>query len=91
VTQPPPDTPSDFEPPQGFHLEWAESEGWRLASRSEQEVRFCRRPGCMRRPVAALLRGSRRPSWWLYCDWHLYGRRIVDGRIEHRRAVRDAA
>lgn len=95
--QPPPDPVHDWDPPAGFHLEWVGSDGWRKATAEEQEQRKCRRPGCQRQPVAALFRtswGSKRGrggSWWLYCDWHLYGRRIANERVEHRRAVKDPA
>jgi hypothetical protein len=94
--QPPPDPVFDRTLPEGFHHEWVKDEGWRLATPVEQDERKCRRPGCKRVPVAALLRprwqqseGRNRKTWWLYCDWHLYGRRIENGRVEFLRAVRD--
>jgi hypothetical protein len=80
---------------EGYHEEWVpESENWRLATSEEMATRKCRRlfgphrPGCGKPPVAALLRGR---VWWLYCDEHLYGRRIEDGRVMHRRLVEDRA
>jgi hypothetical protein len=90
--QPPPDPASWWEPPEGKKVVWVPDDDWRLASPEEQASRKCRRPGCQRPPVAAMLRRRvGRPAWWLYCDWHLYGRRIEAGQVLGRRAVRDEA
>ena len=37
---------------------------------------------CLNRVVAEVMRGRRRQTWWVYCSDHLYGRRVVDGRVE---------
>jgi len=80
----PPDPEHTSEPPAGFHEEWVELPDRRHAT-AEERQRNCRRPGCRRRPVMALLRSN---GWWLYCDWHLYGSRVTeDGRIVSRRFV----
>lgn len=89
------ETTANDRPTAGFRVVWT-SEGdfrpWRLAEPKEAAERKCRRPGCQGVPVAALNRGferdgRRRDSWWLYCGEHLYGRRIRDGKVEHRRLV----
>ena len=78
VQQPPPDEPLEYNVPEGYELRWVpEGPDWRLVDEEEHAVRICRRPGCKRSPVAALKR--RNSGWWLYCDWHLYGRKIEDG------------
>lgn len=82
--QPGPDPiPADREPPDGFALVWVPENvnEWRLVAAPRQK---CRRPGC-RRPAVAEMRRSN--GWWRYCDWHLYGRRIEDGRLLGRKAV----
>jgi len=94
-TQPPPDERVARTAPSGYHLEWqAEGSDWKLATDEESREKKCRRPGCQREPVAALMRsrwGSARNEsrgvWWFYCDWHLYGRRLNKGRIEFLRTV----
>lgn len=89
LAQPPPDKFHErSEPPEGFEWGWERDTNWRLATEDEQRERHCRRPGCTRRPVAAILRplyGSGGRHWWLYCDWHLYGHRIANGQVESRR------
>lgn len=82
-SQPPPDAPFP-PPPEGFREEWRADYDWRLAGEMEKLIRRCRRPGCCRPPVAALTRRGKRPQTYLYCDWHLYGRRIAGGRVEMR-------
>jgi len=63
-----------------------ESPNWRPAVAFERDHRGCRYtigPGhrtCQGRPVAALARGSS-GTWWVYCRRHLYGRRLVKGRL----------
>jgi hypothetical protein len=66
--------------PDGFV--WIPDESWRLVTTSKN----CRQKRCYRDAVAELDRGihtSRgvRPSWWAYCEDHMYGRRIHDGRV----------
>jgi hypothetical protein len=73
-------------PPEGYRLEWVPDRDWRLASDVEFETRRCRRMQCLRHPVAALKRAN---GWWLYCSWHLYGRKIEDGVVLHQRMVLD--
>jgi hypothetical protein len=86
--QPPPDPPRDTSRvPDGFVLKWSPDEDWRLATEEERKTMPCRRPGCKRTPVAVLMRRAFhkegvRHVRWLYCDQHLYGRRISIGRVE---------
>lgn len=47
------------------------------------------RRACGAPSVAALRRGSRRPSWWHYCAEHLYGRWIEGGRVMTWRLVKN--
>jgi len=81
--QPPPDPLPKSRP--GF--KWREEDStWRLATAEEWATRKCRRPHCQRSADAAFNRGyhsrhGKRASWWLYCSWHLYGRKIEDGRV----------
>jgi hypothetical protein len=89
-TQPPPDTQSDYwdQDRPGYRVEWVETEHRRTATAEERE-RKCRRPGCLRAPVMALLRSN---GWWLYCDWHMYGSRLTaDGRVVSPRRVPEEA
>ncbi len=79
--QPPPDPVYEEAPPGGYRYVWVAATSWRVADAQEHEGRKCRRPGCQRPPVAALLRSR---GWWLYCDWHLYGKRIVNGEVLNR-------
>jgi len=78
------------EAPDGFHFEWvAENDDWKVGG----DGRRCRMKGCGADAVAALRRKHRRSfsgfTWWYYCAAHLYGRRIVDGVVQHERLVRD--
>lgn len=44
------------------------------------------------RPAVAMLDRARTPrdrAWWAYCGDHLYGRRLVDGRIWQTIIVED--
>jgi hypothetical protein len=86
LSQPPPDAPLPPSP-EGFHEEWLEEPNWRLADYAERVFKRCRRLGCTHPPAAALRRGDKRLSWWLYCEHHLYGRRIANGRVEYRALV----
>ena len=66
----------------GF-IEWVPDSSWSTAP-DLIEGKKCR--ACRRSAVAALNRGyqthrGRVPSWWTYCEEHLYGRRLVDGVI----------
>lgn len=82
-SQPPPDPTLELDAPEGYEYRWLPDESSRLATEEEQASRSCRRPGCQRKPVViALMRGfGEQKHAWLYCDWHMYGRRIVDGRV----------
>jgi len=77
-------------PPDGFvYVEVEENSSWRLC-----DFKLCRRPHCRRPAVAELNRGLNRngrsfDSWWAYCERHLYGRRIVDGKILSLRLLPD--
>lgn len=80
TAQPPPDEPfKEWPAPEGMGWVWADASDSRLATEDERVTRKCRRPGCRRAATWALLRSQGR--WWLYCDWHNYGRRIVNGRV----------
>ena len=72
-------------------LEWVPDSEWSTEADLIQG-KGCRYGGgfhskaCGRLAVAALNRGSytrrgRMPSWWAYCEKHLYGRRLVNGVI----------
>lgn len=81
-------------PLDGYHYEWVDDEGSRVATAEEHTQRKCRRPRCGGKPVMAFLRpryGSARRYWWLYCADHLYGRRIENGVVQYRRLVPDEA
>lgn len=82
LTQPAPDTVIEWtDPPEGYEVVWEDDDRCRVATDEETAERKCRRPGCQRAPVMALKRTN---GWWLYCDWHMYGRRIEDGVVKHR-------
>jgi hypothetical protein len=74
IAQPPPDPPNEYDAPEGFEYVWepVSPDDCRVA-RGDERGRMCRRPGCRRPPAIALMR---RNGWWLYCDWHTYGRRV---------------
>jgi hypothetical protein len=74
--------------PEGFTVEWREEAASRIATDEERAERKCRWPGCQRPAAWALMR---RNGWWLYCDWHTYGRRIDVDQVLARRLVRDEA
>ena len=68
-------------------IEWVTDPDWSMVPALVQDKR-CRHGGgfhnkaCGRPAVAALKRSrGRRPSWWAYCEEHLYGRRLVDGVV----------
>lgn len=81
------------EAPDGYHWEWeAEDEHWRIGGQGHQcrMVEGVPRRRCPRPAVARLNRGRRAPSWWHYCEDHLYGRRIHNGRVELLRMKKDS-
>lgn len=85
LPQPPPDNPVDESPVgEGYQAAWIKDYHCRVATQAERADRLCRRPGCRRAPDMALRRSN---GWWLYCDWHCYGRRIVNGVVLHRVVV----
>lgn len=94
-SQPPPDQPFLFLSDPACAVTWEPDPYFRLATPEEVERGRCRRHGCSRAPVAAMKRsrrarlGGRSDVWWLYCDWHLYGRRIANGRVECPRRTPD--
>lgn len=65
---------------------------WRVATPEETASRGCRfgrvgtgEKACGRPPVGACHRSN---GWWLYCQDHLYGRRVEGGQVLFlRRAV----
>lgn len=93
-TQPPPDPVLEHAPaPDGYEWLWEVDESCRVASDEERRERVCRRPGCEREPVMALARTrfsglQSKSTWWLYCDWHMYGRVLVDGDVMMQRLRR---
>ena len=98
LRQPLPDsswTEGDYEPPEGYHYEWVESDRHdeRFATREENLTRKCRRPGCRWKVGWALLRtnGSHAKVWWLYCFEHNYGRKFEGKKILHRKLVPNEA
>jgi hypothetical protein len=79
------------EPPPGCHFE-ARPEStlrWRLATQPKPCRSAAGRTSCARPSVAELIRGAVRLQWWAYCERHLYGRWIEDGRIMTWIAVED--
>ena len=91
------------EPPHGYHYEASAKPEttleWRLASGKKCRSRGGRGKACGRPCVAELNRVRyasytrsdlrRLPSWWAYCEQHLYGRWIEDGQIMHWVLVED--
>lgn len=79
------------EAPEGYHYEWKQDPGWKY----DPGQRLCRQVKCLSEAVAALNRGirtstGRNDSWWYYCADHLYGRRIMDGKVMARYMVKNA-
>ena len=68
----------------GYHWSWREEDPahWRpTAYGDERRCRWTtRRVRCEFAVRAELHRGN---GWWGYCAEHLYGRRLVDGRVWH--------
>lgn len=92
LAQPPPDPPMEYVG--GWEKEWYPDGFWRVLKPGEADGRKCRRAGCLRPPVAACRRtafyaSGRRHVDWLYCDWHLYGRKIEGGAVLALRVKRD--
>lgn len=75
-----------YPPPVGIVESWQPDARTRPATTVEHVERKCRRPRCGGAPVMALERSN---GWWLYCAAHMYGRRIRDGIVEHRRWDRE--
>ena len=59
---------------------WVPDDEWGLLAPS-LTPRRCRFMRCRRAAVAAMLRGTRRKTWWAYCEDHLYGRKIEGGVV----------
>lgn len=68
---------------------WAPDERFRVATTEESDERKCRHPRCGGRPVVAMARrcrtrhGTFMDRWYLYCEKHQYGRRVMEGVVEH--------
>lgn len=79
--------------PEGYHYSWREDPLWKY----EPGKHRCRATGCNGNAVAALNRGIRtrsgekRDSWWYYCPDHMYGRRIMHGKVKVRYLVPNAS
>lgn len=72
--------------PEGYHYEWVTDNSWKLGTSYTK----CRQPRCPNPPVAEFARYSlalKKSRPYAYCVEHLYGRRIMNGRIESRRLV----
>lgn len=80
-------------PPEGYHYKWRSDPHWKY----DPGKRKCRQVKCGADAVAALNRGlrvadgTRRDSWWYYCADHLYGRRIMHGKVKTRYLVPNAS
>ena len=76
----------EWAPPPGYHYEWYADKDWRVVDPGRRCRYVGGNPlhGCGKPAVAALLRGTKRPSWWCYCEQHLFGRRINNGVVESR-------
>jgi len=76
------------EAPEGYHYEWCVDESWRIGGNG----RKCRMLRCQNQAVAAFDRkhGKFR-VWWHYCESHLYGRKIQDGKVIQRILVEDSS
>jgi hypothetical protein len=88
---------TEREIPEGYRLEWVpEGDDWKVGG----EGHTCRMKGCRKPAAAALLRrherggvvsAGERFQWFFYCEDHLYGRKIEDGVVKHKRLVEDEA
>lgn len=77
--------------PDGFEYVWVPetNEDWQVLRHLGEDFSAyaCRgKKFCTRQVVARLNRApqSKKPRWYYYCAEHLYGRLIVDGRLEVR-------
>jgi hypothetical protein len=80
-------TPAEIPP--GMHFEIVPDDRWQIGATGK-----CRMPKCGKWGVARLNRRARSACgavdrWWNYCQDHLYGRWIEDGRVVHWRLVED--
>ena len=76
------------EAPEGYRWEWvAEGDDWQIGG----DGRKCRMKGCQKAADVALKRRRAKSpsgfSWWHYCAFHMYGRKIENGVIKSRRLV----
>jgi hypothetical protein len=78
--------------PDGFHMEAVpEAIGhWRPVT--GKSCRYARQGHvqCGEPSAAELLRGYKRHQWWAYCESHMYGRWVENGRVWHWILVSDA-
>jgi hypothetical protein len=84
-----PATPLSVHP--GYHYEAVEEDrDWRAPPVGAGRCRWMEKRICCKRPaVATLMRGSK-PRAWDYCERHLYGRWIEDGKVMSWRLAPDA-
>ncbi len=74
----------------GCHFEARINEWWAVPAVGAGRCRWMEgRHACGAKPVASLERGYTRRSWWDYCERHLYGGWIEDGRVMFWRMVAD--
>lgn len=82
-------------PPPGYHHEpYSEHMDWRVPAVNANGCRYMRpdRKACGRPAVASLFRGSKLTKTpWNYCEQHLYGGWIEDGKVMRWRVVRDSS
>lgn len=80
---------AQWECPPGYHFEAVEHAGWETPAVGAGRCRYrVGRFACGRAAVATLWRG--RPARkWDYCQKHLYGRWIEDGKVMGWKLVRD--
>ena len=75
------------EVPEGHEIVAIPDPAWRV--QGGMICRFTIGPGqrrCRKPTTAELnraLRASKLPRWWAYCEDHLYGRWIEDGKVMH--------
>lgn len=74
-----------YKAPDGFEFAAARDPGWRieLGRRCRDGASGPNRRACGKPSVAGIRRGIRRPQWWAYCEDHLSGRWIEDGKVMH--------
>lgn len=78
-------------PPDGFHFEAVEQDGWVMPPVGAGRCRYGK-PSCKKPAVATLMRSNGRggTSPWDYCEEHMYSRWIEDGKVLGWRLVPDA-